>query len=416
MVSIDLNSDGNSPIEDHIRVLHIESIATVNDTIKGVLQVDKTLFIDVATTSDEAFNLLKHELYECIVLSEEIKDEDAFKLVAEIKKKYDYPLILTTRKTHSEISEIAYTSGVDEVLNTIQQPGKLAILALSIRKNVEKMRSDYLYHQLLNKNIDAIVIIDVEKIVFANNQAFSIMGLEDPSKLLGHNVLDILIDEDPNEIRQLLEDVSSGKLSDYKFDSRIRTFDTEIKDIEIYSRGIIYKGRKSCIAYCRDITDRKIAERSLNENTQLLETFMDSAPESFYLYDSEFRLIKVNKRVYSRTKITEADYGKHIFELSPLLEQTDRLTVYRKVLKTGNPETLEAIMENETVGKRYYSIRIFKVLSGIGLIMTDITDQRSIQNELEQSEERYRTLVEDSPNAISVLVDTKIVYVNQKRV
>ena len=370
----------------------------------------------MATTSDEVFNLLKHELYECIVISEEFMGDDTFKLVTEIKKKYDYPIILTTRKTHSELSDITYTSGVDEVLNSIQKPGKLAVLASSIKKNVEKWRSDYLYHQLLDKNIDAIVIIDEEKIVFANNQASNIMGLDDPTKLVGYNVLDILIGEDLNEIRQLLEDVSSGKLSDYKFDSQIRTFDTEIKDIEIYSTGINYKGKRACIAYCRDITDRKITERSLSENKQLLETFMDSAPESFYLYDSELRLIKINKRIYSRTKITEADYGKHIFELSPLLKQTDRLTIYRRVLKTGNPEIIEANMENETVGKRYYSIRVFKVLNGLGLIMTDITDQRNIQNALEQSEERYRTLVESSPNAISVLVDNKIVYVNKKRV
>jgi len=66
--------------------------------------------------------------------------EDAFKLVVEIKKKYDNPLILTTRKTHAEISEIAYTYGVDEVLNSIQKPGKLAVLASSIRKNIEKWR------------------------------------------------------------------------------------------------------------------------------------------------------------------------------------------------------------------------------------------------------------------------------------
>ena len=174
-----MNSAGYIPVEDNIRVLLIESMTTVNDTLKGILQADEKLVFDVATTKVEAFNLLKDELYECIVVSDEVEGDDTFRLVNNIKKKYAYPLILTSKKNHSDISDMAYRSGVDEILNSIQKQGKLAILASNIRKNVEGWRSDYLYNQLLNKNIDAIVIIDAERIVFANKQASEIMGIDD---------------------------------------------------------------------------------------------------------------------------------------------------------------------------------------------------------------------------------------------
>ena len=44
----------------------------------------------------------------------------------------------------------------------------------------------------------------------------------------------------------------------------------------------------------------------------------------------------------------------------------------------------------------------------------DITERKRMQRELQQSEERYRALAENSPNAILVHSDNKIVYANQE--
>jgi PAS domain S-box-containing protein len=49
------------------------------------------------------------------------------------------------------------------------------------------------------------------------------------------------------------------------------------------------------------------------------------------------------------------------------------------------------------------------------VFLRDITDRKRMEEELRESEERYRTLVENSPNAISVLIGDTIVYANQRR-
>ena len=69
------------------------------------------------------------------------------------------------------------------------------------------------------------------------------------------------------------------------------------------------------------------------------------------------------------------------------------------------PFTVEVEFDEDTFNMRHTSIRAFKVLDGLALMFTDISESKRVEEELRKSEERYRTLVENSPNAISVSID-----------
>ena len=163
------------------------------------------------------------------------------------------------------------------------------------------------------------------------------------------------------------------------------------------------------------VVERHKAVSELHRNQELLSSFMDEVSVSIHIYDSDLHLIGVNLNARETGLITDKDIGKHILEMNPRLEETERYRRYLDVLESGKPLTVEAAFDEDTFNIRHTSIRAFRVLDGLALMFTDISESKRVEEELRKSEERYRTIVENSPNAISVSVDDVIVYVNQKR-
>ena len=161
------------------------------------------------------------------------------------------------------------------------------------------------------------------------------------------------------------------------------------------------------MAFVKDITERKYVEDKLKINKKLLRTFMDSAPDSYHLYDSQLRLIEFNEQA-TRSGINENMIGKHILEITNDIEKTGRYEEYLKVIETGKTFYREDIVGSNKDECRHVTIRAFKAGSGMGLIISDVTDAV-------HSETQYRKLLELSNDAIFLHdFDSKIIDVNAR--
>jgi PAS domain S-box-containing protein len=169
-------------------------------------------------------------------------------------------------------------------------------------------------------------------------------------------------------------------------------------------------------AYGIDITERKRAEKVLEDSEERLRLFMDSATEGFALWDSGFNLIKVNETVMNMfsTGTKEEDViGKNALEIVPDLKQSGRYDQYMEVIKTGKSLFLEDIVPHSKFGNIRIDVKVFRVGNGLGMITNDITERKKIEEALRQNEERYRSVVEDSPGLLcSFLPDGEISFVN----
>ena len=175
------------------------------------------------------------------------------------------------------------------------------------------------------------------------------------------------------------------------------------------------------LSMVQDITERKkmedklkeYAERtkalveerteSLREGEERLAAFMGSAPDAFVLYDSELNFVEINEvglgMFLAGTK-KEDLVGKNILEISPGLEETGRYDMYREVIETGKPLTIEDFAPHPKFGARHLSVKAFKAGKGLGIIVEDITERKQIQEELQESGEEYRRLVELAQDGI----------------
>ena len=135
----------------------------------------------------------------------------------------------------------------------------------------------------------------------------------------------------------------------------------------------------------------------------IFENFMESATDSFSIWDSKLNLTYNNNANlrYLPTGSKKSDIiGKNIKEIIPGVEKTGRYEKYKRVMKTGEPLTIEEFKIDPKYGDRYLSIKVFKISDGIGIISSDITERKQIEQALQDSQQRLKAVIDNAPDVI----------------
>lgn len=168
----------------------------------------------------------------------------------------------------------------------------------------------------------------------------------------------------------------------------------------------------------KDITAQKLAEDALRESEKKFRNLIESAGDIIYILDQDLNFLYGNNKFLSRHGVTQEqligmEYGDFH---SDEMESEFRKEV-RAVYKSGNPILYE--YQSETDG-RYFLKSISPIMDfetkkfeSITVISRDITERVQSEEKLVQSEERYKQLVELSPDAIMIHQDGKFVFVNR---
>ncbi len=182
-----------------------------------------------------------------------------------------------------------------------------------------------------------------------------------------------------------------------------------------------------------DITERKQLEDNLKEHSQNLEQlvkkrtrelqvseeilsqFMKSSPDGFIILDSELNYININDigmNVFPEGTKKEDILGKNIEEIVPDIKETGRFFKYMEVLKTGKPFFVEDIILHPKFGDIHLTLRAFKVGNNLGIIYTDITEHKRMEQLLLKAK-RLATIGEtagmvghDLRNPLQAIVNT----------
>ncbi len=179
------------------------------------------------------------------------------------------------------------------------------------------------------------------------------------------------------------------------------------------------RGRPTIYMVCHDITDKKLAEETLQAERESLFTILDNDPMGVILIDHDGSYLYVNQEFTSMTGYTRQDvptgkdwlrkaypdpeYRRKVFAGWHKVTQTisgqwtgEEFTI---ICKDGQAKDVEF---RSTVLKDY-----------IITVLKDVTKRKQAENALQESEEKFRLLFDKSADPVFLLDQTRFVDCNE---
>ncbi len=274
--------------------------------------------------------------------------------------------------------------------------------------------SEARYRALVETSPDAIVVHSGGKVVYINRTGLKMAGADSPDQLMGREALDFIHPEfvalAAERIRQAYVEGARNPLVEQK----MVDLEGRVRDVEVMATPITYDGAPANQVVVRDITARKEAEAQL----RLLSSVVEQSSEGIAVADLDGKLLFSND-AHAAMHGYRADelVGRHLSILHGPEHMAAVDAANQQIKTTG--QFKGEIWHRRRDGSNFPTIMHNSLLHDdkgepIGLIATvrDMTDQWAAEQALRESEERYRHLVEVSPDPVVVLQDNYCRFVN----
>ncbi len=387
------------------------TIEAVNNAVEEVLGLDRTEIIGSNFKDLKDFTPITDESLE------KLKKNFEKRMEGEIVEPYTIEFKGADGKTfYSEINAQPIREGGDIVGNVI--------IARDITKHrrakeeLDKRESEL--RAVMEGSDDSIYMVDEDcRYVLVNNEHLARLGIGRREEVVGEKFHNFHSEEETkefeNKVKQVFETGESLKQEHKKEDTGkyyLRTFSPlmDSETGEVLNVSVVSK----------DITERKKMEKRLREAKEKYEELFEGANELVVITDREGQIKRINRKTsevsgYSEKELKgqsvlkfahPEDREEYIEFWEEILEGEEVTKTIRGVDKGGNVFWLKAggrpVREDGEIVELQYSAQ-------------DITERKRAEEALKESEQRFRSVVENSHDGILIANDDyEFVYVNDR--
>ncbi len=263
------------------------------------------------------------------------------------------------------------------------------------------------------------------RIVKVNQALLNILGYAE-EELSQRTFLDITYPDDREISKRNLETLIAGEIDSYRLVKRYVRKDGSIIWVDLWSSAIRAANgdNEGTVAVIEDITDRKQAEEALRESERKFRLVTETIQDVFWIITPDIsQIVYISpgyEKIWGRT-IESLYESPHSFLDSVHHDDREQFTsILQKHHSNGTEYTCEYRIVRPDDSIRWILARGFPIYDDQGIltlmcgVSTDITERKQVQEALEESEEWYRSVVEESFDGIFVQKGPKIVFANSR--
>ena len=294
-------------------------------------------------------------------------------------------------------------------------------------------RSEERYRSLVEICPDAVYVHRNFEIVFVNPAGAEMFGAKSPDELVGEKLTRFIDPVNQELARRRYTRLLAGVPQDTQ-EFVMRRLDDSVFYARTTMVPVTWQNDAAVMIVANNITEKReieaalISERAAAElaQTRPLDA-VESIPEAFAVFTEDERIEFHNKNYVDRvwphvrgkidpgTKFEDMvrEQARQEMNLPADHPEVDNVVVRALERHRNLPGTTEM----RRADGRWVKQSKRRVADGrVVAVYTDITDAKRREAEIAESEERYRRVVEGSPDAMMVSCDDKIVYANQASV
>ncbi len=287
-----------------------------------------------------------------------------------------------------------------------EQGQDIALVGIATDISERKLAEDKLqeseerYKALFERSLDLVYVFDFEgNFIDANDAALNLLGYK--KEEIGSLNFASLLSEDQLPLAfKVTQEIKETGIQKNLVEFKLRCRDGEEVYVESKGSAIISNGITVAVqSIARNITERKHTEEKLSKSEEKYRSIFENVQDVYYetLLDGTILEVSpsiefISKGQYHRTDLI----GKSMFEFYP--DAKDRDTILAAMQKTGSVTDLEVQLKNRDGSFIPCSISAKMSFNAEGRpekiigSMHDITERKRAEEEIQQSEIKFRNL------------------------
>ncbi len=269
------------------------------------------------------------------------------------------------------------------------------------------VKSERKYRELVNHTNEALVLAQEDYFKFVNPRAAEVSGYS-VEELMSSPFVEFIHPNDQARIVERYERRLKGEKLPLADPCRIITKEGEVRWIAFNSVVIDWEDRPAALYFISDITERERAEDELRESEERYRNLVERARDGI-------TIIQDMKVKYANPSLVEL-WGGTVDEIietpftnyiSP--EELPKVTEYyeRRVAGEDIPHIYETVLQRKDGTKISAELNAgiitYQGKSVDFVIIRDITERKQAEEQLKQSEEKFRSLFDGGPDPSYVL-------------
>ena len=321
----------------------------------------------------------------------------------------DYTTLL-----HKNGAEVTIEFNVSPITYEGKNASFISIRDITERQQMQQKleQSEQKYRNLVENAHDGIIITQFGNFKFVN-KAFCNMVEYTEAELIENPFLKVVAEEDRDRLVEFHRLRMSGEKHQMIYEAKGITKSGKTKYFEINTSYIDYNGHPATFIILRDHTEHKVLEDTLKASENKYRKLFEAESDAIFLIEKETgKILDANP---AATQIYGYSHEEFIS-----LKNTDISAEPEKTKEsTANDHHFVPIRYHKKKDGAPFAVEISAGVTELDgrqvhiITARDITQRLRMQNELSESEKKYRTLIEKSLDGIVISQDVKIIMVNK---